>query len=219
MVSGNTSITSQMKDKLKQVDLEVSNFQIGGTEVGQPISFDEVIERAKNFPTQVSNENGRPVPKIMSIIDYATLPSPNPPNFIDIQNSKLVIEQYYEKKKDILDMINKINFIRKNPDYYENPDDNQLRQFLKQLNSSLNQITQNASKCVNNVKECTLLPVDIPENINLPKRKQVGRRDPNAIGPTHLVADELDVTFAQNHLGPTHLVADELDLTHLIKTD
>ncbi len=133
MVDGNTSIASQMKDKLKQVDLEVSNYQIGGTDVDQPISFDEVIERAQKFPEQVNNENGNPAPKIMSIIDYKTLPSPKPPNFIDIQKSKSVLDQYYNKRKEILDMINKINFIRKNPDYFENPDDDKLRQFLTQL--------------------------------------------------------------------------------------
>ncbi len=195
MVAGNTSIASQMKDKLKQVDLEVSNYQIGGTDVDQPISFDEVIERAKKFPQQVNNENGRPVPKIMSIIDYKTLPSPKPPNFIDIQKSKSVLDQYYNKRKEILDMINKINFIRKNPDYFENPDDNKLRQFLTQLNDSLNKISENASKCVNDVKKCDFIDVVTPENINLPRRKQIDHivvspiisQNPNIIDLTHLL--------------------------------
>ena len=177
MVSGDVQVRSQMKDQLSQVEVEVTSFQLGGTDTSQPIDFLTVVDKAKDFATQVKDAG---VPFTASIIDYNSISLPNRPNSIDIENSKIVLEQYYQDRSKILESINTIKFIKQHPDYFEDFDRNNLEEWLTKLTTAFNETRKNASKCVDNIGECELIPVDIPINdIDLPKRKPSSPPDPD----------------------------------------
>ena len=125
MVSGDVQVRSQMKDQLSQVEVELTSFQLSGTNTSQPIDFLTVVNKAKDFATQVKNAR---VPFTASIINYNSISLPNRPNSIDIENSKIVLEQYYQNRSKILESINTIKFIKQHPDYFEDFDRNNLEE-------------------------------------------------------------------------------------------
>ncbi len=69
--------------------------------------------------------------------------------------------------------LNDIDYILANPDQFESVEQFDLARMESDVTNALNDLTQNASDCVNNPGECRFKPLTFnPAGLALPKRKQ-----------------------------------------------
>jgi hypothetical protein len=146
--------------------LRVKSYQTGGSEEGQETNIDAIINKAKNFATELGDKGGTFVALLQ---DYKSLRLPKPPNFVDIQAAADTLTNYATLRNDIVSKINDIEYIQLNPEQFVDVTNFDLQGMLDNLTDALNQLKKNASNCVNDVKSCTFIKVTIPTVI-LPKR-------------------------------------------------
>ena len=92
-----------------------------------------------------------------------------PPNFVDIQAAADVLANYATLRNQIVQKINDIEYIQLHPEEFVNVAGFPLQDNLQKLITALNQLKQNASQCVNSIKDCKFANVEIP-TVNLPQR-------------------------------------------------
>ena len=83
--------SSSMQNIESNTDLIVHNFQMGGSDTTQPTTINDVISHAENFGSNVK-DNGVPIRAFLQ--DYKRLDWSNIPNFVDVENARVVLVQY-----------------------------------------------------------------------------------------------------------------------------
>jgi hypothetical protein len=165
-----TTFSSEFAKVTVDRTLSVNSVQIGGAGAGakQAVDPGEVIAKAQNFPSQVLSD---PVAYQVELQDYTALDIPAPPNAIDMQNAKDVLQKFATDRDTLVQFLNDIGFIKQHPEQFENFDNNALDALEQGIASTLNQITKAASQCLNDVRQCAFQSVTIPSQNQLPKRK------------------------------------------------
>jgi N-acetylneuraminic acid mutarotase len=150
--------------------LKIVSFEKGGAGSGakQTVDVGELIAKAQDFPKQVLSA---PAAYRVELQDYLAFDLPEPPNQVDLQNAKDVLEQCEAKRVTLLGILNDINFILSHPDEFESFDDSALGALSDTAASSLNTIKHSASQCLNDIKACRFDPIGVPDVGTLPKRK------------------------------------------------
>ena len=146
--------------------LTIHAFQTGGSEEVQQTNVDAIVDKAKNFASELGDTG---VPFLAQVQDYASLKLPAPPNFVDIQAAADVLANYATLRNQIVQKINDIEYIQLHPEEFVNVAGFPLQDNLQKLITALNQLKQNASQCVNSIKDCKFANVEIP-TVNLPQR-------------------------------------------------
>ena len=165
-------VDSNTKSKISRSELSVSTYQRGGTGDDQSLTGDieAVMARLKAFPTQVKNN---PVPYDVQVANYNTLALPEGPNPIDIQAQKDALADYARIQLKLLALRNDIEFLQLHSDFFVNPPSSTtLTQWQEFVTDQLNQLTHQASKCIDNPKDgCALFALKLPETFSMPERK------------------------------------------------
>jgi hypothetical protein len=166
-----TTFTSNFQKVTSNHSLKIQAYQVGGAGAGakQQVSIGEVIEKAQNFANEVLL---KPVAYRVELQDYGALDIPEPPNPIDVQNAKDVLQRFADDRTVLFQLQNNTGYIKQHPEQFETFDDNTLTALAGQVSTTLNQLTRGASKCLNNVKECEFQVSTIPSISLLPKRKK-----------------------------------------------
>jgi len=151
--------SSRMQDFKGHTSLTVDSFQQGGTDTKQSISIDDIIAKATNFPSEVKQVA---VPFTAFLQDYETLDLPAGPNLIDVENARLVLQNYLSLRNQLVQKLNEIEYIQQFPNQFVNPDLNSLAQMHTQIAQLLNQVTRGASACANKVMDCQFTGISIP---------------------------------------------------------
>ncbi len=204
LFSAEATFSSAVQNFKGQTSLKVDSFQQGGQDTNQTINVDEIIKKASRFPTEVKQVA---VPYQAFLQDYEALDLPPGPNFVDIENARLVLQRFLPLRNALVQKLNDIDYIVANPDQFEDVAGFDLVTMESDVTNALNELTQNASACVNNPKDCHFTPLTInPQTLVLPKRKAGGppptMRIPNLTGLTSAeFSDVVELMFCLSHQG------------------
>jgi hypothetical protein len=177
---GQAKFSQRMQDFKGHTSLTVDSFQQGGTDTSQSVSIDAIIAKATTFPSQVQQVA---VPFTAFLQDYKTLDLPAGPNLIDIENARLVLQDYLALRNQLVQKLNEIEYIQQFPGQFVNPDSNSLAQMHTQVAQLLNQVTRGASACANKIMDCQFTGLSIP-TFSLPTLKpgvQILVKVPNVV--------------------------------------
>ena len=174
--SVDTTFTSSFDKVTGSRSLTVNVFERGGAGVGaaQSVDVGTMLNKAMNFPVAVQTS---PVAYRVELQDYVSLDLPPPPNAVDIQNAKDVLQDDASQRNVLLQFRNDLAYIRSHPDQFETPTTD-LNTLDNQAADALNQISKAASACLNDIKVCQFVKVTMPDAGKLPKR--LGRPAPVA---------------------------------------
>lgn len=207
-VEVNASLDDKTKSKVSKSELRISTFQRGGSGDEQSLTADieAVMVRLKAFPTQVKNN---PVPYDVQVANYNTLALPDGPNPIDIQAQKDALVDYERIHLKLLTLRNDIEFLQLHPDFFiDPPDHTTLNRWQDLVTNEINQLTRQASKCVDNPKDgCPLLSLKLPDDFRHVKRKVLNSIDIKAAAqswPDNVVMRKADTP--KDFLVTTNLV-------------
>jgi hypothetical protein len=128
--------------------------------------------------------------------DYRSLDLPAVPNYVDLENAKSVLRNYYSLRNQLIEQMNKIDYILGHADEFDNVEGFNLPARRIDIVNNLNIITGSASNCVNNVKQCQYQPINV-QVAEFPQRKQT----PLAPSPPRMpvVADYVIATSGTNN--------------------
>jgi hypothetical protein len=201
LFSAEATFSSAVQRFKGQTSLKVDSFQQGGVDTNQTINVDEIIKKAREFPTQVKQVA---VPYQAFLQDYEALDLPPELNLVQIENARLVLQRFLPLRNALVQKLNDIEYIFANPDQFEDVATFDLATMETNVTNALNELTQRASACVNNPTDCQFTPLTInPHTLALPKRKAGGSlpttRMPNLAGLTK--AEFNDVTELMVCLG------------------
>lgn len=152
--------------------LDITSYQRGGLGEGtkQQVTPGALLDKALNFANEIRDH---PTPYRAELQDYISLNPPKPPNTIDIQNAKDVLQQLATDRNILLQFINDVTFILSNPDQFAaHAPGIDLNALANQARETENAIKQAASTCMDDVRACKLIPINLPDRSVLPQRKQ-----------------------------------------------
>jgi hypothetical protein len=178
LFSAAASFSSAVQRFKGQTSLKVNSFQRGGVDTTQTIDADGIIRKATQFPPEVKQSADN---YLAFLQDYQALDLPEGPNLIDVENARLVLARFFPIRNALVRKLNDIDYILANPDQFENVEQFDLAQMESDVTNTLNDLTQNASECVNNPGDCRFKPLTLnPAGLALPKRKQ---SSPSPVAP------------------------------------
>lgn len=148
-----------------QVDLFIN--QVGGNQEFQAAP-QFLMDHALTFARDLANTNTGWDYQAF-VIDYKSLPIPEAPNFIQIQNAKETIDSVMKLRQDVLLNLNSINYILLHPAEFNAPALDQLNTTANKLRDIVATLTDAASRCANDITDCAQPHVDIPD-VRLPDR-------------------------------------------------
>jgi hypothetical protein len=193
--SAEASFSSAVQRFTGQTSLKVDSFQQGGHDTSPTINIDEIIKKASEFPAGIAQAA---VPFQAFLQDYEALDLPPGPTFVDIDNARLVLQRFLPLRNALVQKLNDIDYILANPDQFENVASFDLAAMETSLTDALNELTQNASTCVDNPKDCHFIPLTLnPSTLVLPNRKAGGPPPPLMRMPnlSALTSDEFGQTW------------------------
>ena len=190
-----SNFTSKFQKVTQSRSLDISSYQRGGQGEGakQKVTPGELLDKALNFANDVF---AHPTPYRAELQDYVALDPPKPPNVIDIQNAKDVLQQFATNRNILLQFINDVTFILSNPDQFDTPKASvDLNALANQAREMINEIKQAASSCMDDVRACKLITINLPDRSVLPSRKQGAKKVtiPSVVGK---VAEDAHTTLA-----------------------
>ena len=168
-VSASSSISNSSKSS--ETKIQITTYQRGGKRSGISLTNDvqQVLQRLKDFPSLVAED---PVPYYVQVASYNTLELPDGPNFVDIQNQKEALKQHARMRLKLLTYLNDLEFVQDHPEYFiDPPPSKNINGWSEQLTEQLNQLTQQASRCVNDQSLCSFFSYREPEGFSMPPRK------------------------------------------------
>ncbi len=134
-----------------------------------PSNGNEIVDFARNFPQYVSSSGRVYTGSTLGYVtceNYPTL-QPNP---IDLQQQNLMLEDSAARRLRLLDLIASIDYILFNGSQFETFDSQHLTAKGNELRSQVNALTQAASTCLSDYRQCPLLPAQDP-TVELPRRR------------------------------------------------
>ncbi len=176
--AGAFDVAAQVSSNVKKVSethaVRIHVFQRAGSEstASFETDIDKVIERARTFPTIVKNN---PFPYRVLLQDYLALDLPKPPDFLQLQNAKEVLQEITSLRTPLFTIVNNIDFILSHPDQFENPAPNvNLNGVRDTVASAIQKLTDAGSQCIQDINKCAVptgLNLTDLTNLTLPKRK------------------------------------------------
>jgi len=177
-VEVSAKFNSVVSSASRKSQLKLTMYQAGGTGQQVVTAPEEMIARAKEFPAIVAGNNGVVYEVIIS--SYETLPLPDGPNYVDLENKKYVLDNY---AKDIVKWRQKlaeVDYIIDHPEEFEFTDDAHLEAIVSQRTAVANIIkayTEHASVCADSVSNCNVFnpsPDDLKvvTTTRIPSRKR-----------------------------------------------
>lgn len=151
----NAKFTSIVTSATQKRQLKLTTHQAGGVGVNVVTTPEEMLARAKEFPSIVQGDKG--VAYEVIIQSYETLPLPDGPNYIDIENKKYVLDNY---AKDIIKYRQKLaelDYIMQQPEEFEFEDKTHIETVVKQrvaVGNIIKSYTAHASKCADSITDC-----------------------------------------------------------------
>jgi len=100
--SGSATFSESIKKLTEGSSLKVTSFQLGGKDTTQPITIEEIIKKASKFPLDVI-DNAVPIQAFIQ--DYKILDLPPEPNFVNIENAKLALQQFYRLRNTFVNKL------------------------------------------------------------------------------------------------------------------
>jgi hypothetical protein len=141
-------------------------------------SMEEILRKAHDFPPSVAGDKAAPF--AVSLVDYKTLRLPvDRFNFLDIANQRDVLAEHAQKRFAFLDLRNTINYIRKHPEDFVDPDLESLARQSGKVTEAINIMQNEASACLRDASACRFTPFDVAD-FPLPKPKPTSL----PLGPT-----------------------------------
>jgi hypothetical protein len=135
------------------------------------------MDTAQKFYDSVE---ANPVPYTALLDSYTILPLPAPPNYIDLQHQKDILQQCAYVRDNDIQALNNVDYILANPDQFVNPDLAALGQLRGVLQGDLDRIAQAASHALNFPKEAAFPSLQAGA-IELPPRIAGGGAPPGPI--------------------------------------
>jgi hypothetical protein len=189
-------LDDKTRSKMARSEIQISTYQRGGVgdELALAADLDAVMARLMKFPAQVKSN---PVPYAAQLARYFTLALPDGPNPVDIEAQIEHLKEYASTRLKMQTLRNDIEFIQTHPDLFVDPPDiATLNGWQDFLTTALNNLTHQASVCIDNPKDgCPLIAFQLP-----PDYRPVQRRKSNAI----------DVFAAENSF-PDHVFMRTID--------
>jgi len=167
LFSGQAEFSSAVQRFSGQTSLRINSFQQGGSDTKQAVNVDDIIEKAATFAPDVRTSA---VPVSAFLQDYKTLKLPPGANLVDIENARLVLQNFAPLRNTLVQKLNEIEYIQLHPDQFVDPEQFDLAGMQNSVSETLRVITRNASTCANNAKDCQFPDVAIP-TIRLPERQ------------------------------------------------
>ena len=167
--SVSADFSNSLKKITKNVKMRVDSYQVGG-EGRLTHNCRWHYQKSASFAQDVSK---KPVPFVVFIQDYMVLDMPSMPNFVDIENARLVFIQFFRLRNKLVGYLNDIAYIEEHPEQFEEVDQFDLAGTRNKIQNWLDSITQSASRRANKVLECKFETPPEIEIIKLPKRKDV----------------------------------------------
>lgn len=166
-VEVNAQMSLSEEEKHAETRIVVNVFQNGGKGNESISDADTMLARYKEFPALVSAENARPIRALLA--SYRTLDLPTEPNFIDVNNRIAVLQERVSELNTVLELRNKVKYILAHPEYYIQPDINELNDASVALATLANTITRGASECANDSNKCQFAAFVLPKFV-IPQR-------------------------------------------------
>ncbi len=167
------SFSKAVSSMSKNRTVKVTSYQQGG-DSAVVTKADEIVAKAQAFPPSVAGDKA--VPYSVLLHDYRSLDLPSEPNFIDLQNAREVMQKISLLRNRLVMLLNDIDYVLTRQSQFQDYDQGMLQSSRDQVNQAINELTAAASRCANNVKDCSWPAIQIPE-IDLPDRR-VGAKRP-----------------------------------------
>ena len=189
-------IRSMTESSHDHLEVNVFTFQLGGSDVSQDVTPEQIMAKAHNFAASVSGEFA--VPYSVLPASYASLKRPDDAsNPIDIEFQRAALADAFKQRTELQSLKNDIDYTllsdARHFDEFEPFDVPALTQARNQLAAQLDANFRTASKCSNDAQQCSFVQFDTSA-IQLPNRK-VGvpapKLVPNFVGLTSRHADEV----------------------------
>lgn len=142
--------------------------QRGGQNTTLPITVDEMINRAINFPANVAGNQAYAI--LGTFLGYDTLELPDGKNPIDTQQQQDVLLKLASYRLTYLNLLSNIEYILNHPKEFEVFDPLDIQNKANLIRETLNNIAQSASTCFNDYTKCKLLALPALDT-SLPSRK------------------------------------------------
>ena len=147
-------------------------FQRGGLPGPREPSVLDVLTKAEGLPGEM--QDGA-IPLLVELQDYASLGVPTPPDGIDLQRVRAVLQQYVENRATLINILNDIAYIRQHPDQFggdfDPPFFNSILDALEsQARTELDARTRAASDCLHDFRHCAFQDPHLPSREALPAR-------------------------------------------------
>lgn len=176
-VEVSAKFNSTVSSASKKSQLKLTTYQSGGVGHRVVTNPEEMIERAKEFPSIVKGNMGVAYEVIFQ--SYETLPLPEGPNYIELENKKHVLDSY---AKDIIKWRQKLaelDYIIEQPEEFEFEDDKHMETVVDQRTALTNIIkacTLHASNCADSISKCDVFSPSPDDLKALTSRKLPSRK-------------------------------------------
>ena len=165
------SLDTETKSKMQRTDLTVSTLQRGGQGDETSITKDveQVMARLQAFPRFVRDN---PVPYGVQVASYRTLPLPEGPSPIDIQNQNDKLAAYARTHLQLQSLRNDVEFMQLHPDFYKDPPPFEtLNSWQESFGTQLDRLEAQASLCVRDPQNgCASFNLEMPADFERPER-------------------------------------------------
>lgn len=167
--SAGTEFKNTLEKMLGIYQHNIMIFQRGGEQTSIPVTADDMIKRAVDFPCEVVGDKAYPY--LATFLSYESLPHPSGPTPISRDNQKYVIELYARKRLEYLSVIADIEYVLSNQNQFETFDSNFLTAKANEMRAQINRLIERASLCFSDYQQCPLPDDLIDPVVELPKRK------------------------------------------------
>lgn len=178
-VEVNVDIQSVVTSAIQKSQLRLTLYQSGGVGIEIPSNPEELMKRARNFPSIVMGDNGVMYGALYQ--SYETLPLPAGPNYVALENKKFVLDSYAKDMVKWRQTLAELDYIIDKPEEFEiDPEsDEQMTAIIEQrtaVASIINDYTGHAIRCADSVAECEVFNPKSEDFAKIDKRKIPARK-------------------------------------------
>jgi hypothetical protein len=165
------ALDTETKNKMQRTDLTVSTLQRGGQgdETSVTKDVEQVMARLQAFPRFVRDN---PVPYGVQVASYRTLPLPEGPSPVDIQNQNDKLAAYARTHLELQSLRNDVEFMQIHPNFYKDPPPFEtLNAWQRSFGAQLDRLEERASLCVRDPQTgCSSFSLEMPADFKAPVR-------------------------------------------------
>lgn len=188
--SGSVSTSFGESMASKNHKIEVYTFQKGGS-VKLCRSIEELIDNARSVLEE--SRGGRGYPFEVSLDPYTELELPNDgASFIQTEMAERAVREHTRHIKELTKIASDIDFVRRNPAWFDNVNMTQLNEAAKHISNEINILSDKADICSRDFARCEAYSPAYPDYVR-PTRK-VGAAGGQGIRPILITSISRDLT-------------------------